>query len=86
MGIDEFQTRLWKAWEHKIALNFMVSSFLLKEKLTGFDELPLPSARDIKEYLTFKLYKQMTEQEMLSKIKNRHKIRQRDINQYHSSS
>lgn len=83
LGIDEFQTRLWKAWEHQIALNFMVSSFVLKEKLTCFDELPLLSARDIKEYLTFKLYKQMTEEEMLDKIQNRHKIRQRDINRYY---
>lgn len=68
------------------SLEFYGIVISLKEKLTCFDELPLLSARDIKEYLTFKLYKQMTEQEMLSKIKNRHKIRQRDINQYHSSS
>ena len=86
LGIDEFQTRRWKAWEHQIALNFMVSSFVLKEKLTCFDELPLLSARDIKEYLTFKLYKQMTEEEMLDKIQNRHKIRQRDINRYYLNS
>ncbi|RPH33343.1 MAG: IS701 family transposase [Bacteroidales bacterium] len=86
LGIDEFQTRLWKTWEHQIALNFMVSSFVLKEKLTCFDELPLLSARDIKEYLTFKLYKQMTEEEMLDKIHNRHKIRQRDINRYYLDS
>jgi hypothetical protein len=86
LGIDEFQTRLWKAWEHQIALNFMVSSFVLKEKLTCFDELPLLSARDIKEYLTFKLYKQMTEEQMLDKIHNRHKTRQRDINRYYLNS
>lgn len=86
LGIDEFQTRLWKAWEHQIALNFMVSSFVLKEKLTCFDELPLLSARDIKEYLTFKLFKQMTEEQMLDKIQNRHKIRQRDINRYYLDS
>jgi len=86
LGIDEFQTRLWKAWEHQIALNFMVSSFVLKEKLTCFEEFPLLSARDIKEYLTFKLYKQMTEEQMLDKIHNRHKIRQRDINRYYLNS
>jgi SRSO17 transposase len=86
LGIDEFQTRLWQAWEHQIALNFMVSSFVLKEKLTCFEELPLLSARDIKEYLTFKLYKQMTEEQMLDKIYNRHKIRQLDINRYYLNS
>jgi hypothetical protein len=40
MGIDEFQTRLWKAWEHKIALNFMVSSFHLKKNLPALMSFP----------------------------------------------
>jgi SRSO17 transposase len=80
LGLDEFQTRMWNAWEHQVALNFMVSSFMLKEKLACFDDLPLLSARDIKEYLTFKLFKEMTEEQMIDRIYNRHIIRQRDIN------
>jgi len=39
-----------------VALNFLVSSFILKEKLRCFDDLPQLSARDIKEMLVFKLY------------------------------
>jgi SRSO17 transposase len=80
LGLDQFQTRMWNAWEHQVALNFMVSSFMLKEKLFCFDDLPLLSARDIKDYLTFRLYKEMTEEEMIDRIHNRHLIRQIDIN------
>lgn len=83
LGIDEFQTRLWTAWEHQVALNFIVSSFVLKEKLTCFDQMPLLSARDIKDFLVFKLYKQMTEEQMLDQIRARHKVRQMDINRYY---
>jgi SRSO17 transposase len=80
LGLDQFQTRKWNAWVHQVALNFMVSSFILKEKLLCFDDLPLLSARDIKEYLTFKLHKEMTDEQMMDRIYNRHLIRQKDIN------
>jgi hypothetical protein len=67
-------------WQHQIALNFLVSSFLLKEKLGSFQQLPLLSARDIKDLLVFKLHRQMTEEQMYEKMFNRHLRRQRDIN------
>lgn len=80
LGIDQFQTRKWLAWQHQVALNFIVSSFILKEKIHSFDDLPLLTARDIKEILVFQLFKKMTEDEMIDKIFNRHLKRQRDIN------
>jgi SRSO17 transposase len=80
LGLDQFQTRKWLAWQHQVALNFLVSSFILKEKLRCFDDLPLLSARDIKEMLVFKLYKEMTDEQMIDRIYNRHLSRQRDIN------
>lgn len=86
LGLDQFQTRKWLAWHHQVALNFLVSSFILKEKLHCFDDLPLLSARDIKEFITFKLYKQMTEEQMIDRIYERHLIRQRDINYSYSKS
>lgn len=79
LGLDEFQTRKWLAWQHQVALNFMVSSFLLKEKLKGLDDLPLLSARDVKEWFVFKLYKNMTEDQFFERMYNRHHLRQRDI-------
>ena len=80
LGIDQFQTRKWNAWLHQVALNFMVSSFILKEKLRNNKDLPLLSARDIKELIIFQLYKQMTDEQMYEKIINRHIKRQMDIN------
>lgn len=80
LGIDQFQTRKWLAWEHQIALNFLVSSFILKEKLICFEDAPLLSARDVKELIVFKLYKKMSQEQVIEKIFNRHIIRQRDIN------
>jgi len=63
-----------------VALNFLVSSFILKEKLYCFEEAPLLSARDIKELMVFELYKKMTEEEVFDRLLNRHLRRQKDIN------
>jgi hypothetical protein len=51
------------------------------EKLQNFEDLPLLSARDIKEMVVFELFKQMTEEDMMDRILNRHLLRQKDINQ-----
>jgi len=80
LGMDQYQTRKWLAWQHQIALNFLLSTFILKEKLLCFDNLPLLSARDIKRWIYFKLYKQMTEADMIDQMFERHCRRQRDIN------
>ena len=81
LGLDQYQTRKWNAWQHQVALNFLVSSFILMEKLQNFEDLPLLSARDIKEMIVFELFKQMTEEDMMDRILNRHLLRQKDINQ-----
>ena len=80
LGFDQFQTRKWISWNHQTALNFLVSSFILKEKLDAIDDIPLLSARDIKELLVFKLYKQMTDEQMYQRLFIRHEKRQKDIN------
>jgi SRSO17 transposase len=80
LGIDQFQTRKWLAWQHQVALNILVSTFLLKEKLLCFEDLPLLSARDIKEVIVFQLYSIMKKDQVLDKMFNRHLNRQRDIN------
>jgi len=80
LGMDEYQTRKWVAWQHQIALNFLLSTFVLKEKLHSFDDLPLLSARDIKRWIIFRLYRQMSEDEMIDQMFERHCRRQKDIN------
>ena len=80
LGMDKYQTRKWQAWNHQIGLNFLLSTFLLKEKLRCFEDVPLLSARDIKRWIIFKLYRQMSEEEMIDQMFERHCQRQRDIN------
>lgn len=80
LGLSHFQTRKWRAWQHQVAINIMTSGFLLTEKLYCHDDLPLLSAADIKEWITYKLYKQLTDEEMIERIFQRHKKRQYDIN------
>ncbi|MDR1402463.1 MAG: hypothetical protein LBJ60_02005, partial [Tannerellaceae bacterium] len=80
LGMDKYQTRKWLAWHHQIALNFLLSTFILKEKLLSFDTIPLLSARDIKRWIIFKLHRQISEDEMIGQMFKRHCRRQRDIN------
>jgi len=80
LGMNQFQTRKWLAWYHQIALNIMTMGFMLKEKIINFNCLPLLSARDIREWLCFILSKQLTEDDLINMIYNRHFRRQRDIN------
>lgn len=80
LGMDKYQTRKWLAWYHQIALNFLLSTFILKEKLLCFDNIPLLSARDIKRWIIFKLYRQMSEDDMIDQMFERHCRRQNDIN------
>ena len=61
---------------HHIALNFLLSTFVLKEKLLSFNNIPLLSARDIKRWIVFKLYRNMSEDQMIE----RHCRWQEDIN------
>jgi SRSO17 transposase len=80
LGMDQYQTRKWISWYHQIALNFLLSTFVLKEKLLCFDDIPLLSAHDIKRWILFKLYRQISEDDMIEQIFNRHCRRQKDIN------
>lgn len=85
LGMDQFQTRKWLSWHHQIALNMLVGSFMLKEKLLNQDEMPLLSARDIMDFLVFKFYKEMmTEERMLASLKERHRKREADIDYCYS--
>jgi hypothetical protein len=80
LGTDQYQTRKWIACYHQIALNFLLSTFVLKEKLLCFEDIPLLSARDIKRWILFKLYRQISEDDMIEQMFDRHCRRQKDIN------
>ena len=85
LGMDQFQTRKWQAWQHQVALNILVSCFFLKEKLFCFDDLPLLSAADIREWLCFKLFQTRTDEDMIELMFFRHLRRQKDINRYYKN-
>jgi len=85
LGMDHFQTRKWKSWYHQVALNMLVGSFMLKEKLLNQDEVPLLSARDIMDFMVYKFYREITDETMLEKLQQRHKKRQRDIDYCYSN-
>jgi len=57
-----------------------VDCFILKEKLANFWEIPLMSAADSKDWICFKLYESITDNEMIALIIARHFKRQTDIN------
>ncbi len=83
LGMSQYQTRKWLAWQHQVALNIMISCFLLKEKLFCWDDLPLLSAADIRDWIWFRLYQTHTEEEMIDRMFIRHLKRQTDINRYY---
>lgn len=77
---SDYQLRTWRGWHHHMALVMMAMLFLLSEKIENQEETPLLTGRDINELLTFFLRKESpTEQEVFRRINNRHKKRQRDI-------
>jgi hypothetical protein len=80
LGLSQFQTRMWQAWQHQVALNIITACFILKEKLLCFDDLPLLSAWDVKLWICFKFYQQLTDNEMIDRMFSRHLKRQYDIN------
>lgn len=85
LKMDQFQTRKWLAWHHQMALNMMVGSFMLREKLLAKEAIPLLSARDIKDFVTLTLSREMTGDRMLRQLKERHFRRQKDIDRYESN-
>lgn len=79
LGMDHFQTRKWMSWYHQVALNLLVGSFILKEKLLNQKETPILSARDVMDFLVFKYYKEMSEETLLKQLRERHERRYDDI-------
>jgi SRSO17 transposase len=80
LGLSQFQTRKWAAWEHQVAINIMIACFILKEKMLCFNDIPLLTAWDIREWICYKLSTPITQEQMIERISFRHFKRQQDIN------
>jgi len=73
----------WYGFQLKYGMVFNWYIHILKEKLELFEEMPLLSARDVKEMVVRELYQQMTQDQMMDRINRRHAIRQEDINRHY---
>jgi hypothetical protein len=76
LGIDEYQTRGWRAWHHHIALTILAGLFLMKLKREHGEALPLLSLYDLKEVLRLMLpLKKQSVVTVWMDIFNRHRRR-----------
>ena len=81
IGMTDYQVRGWLAWHHHMALVMMAMEFMISEKITQKEQMPLLTASDIRLVLIHKFAE--TSQAKLSieeQIKIRHQIRKKDIN------
>ena len=75
-GMDEYQARSWMAWYHHMALVMMAMLFLLQQRLTQSQDLPLLSVRDVKILLAqFLPRRDMDLEEIVRQIRARHRQR-----------
>lgn len=80
LGMTDYQVRGWLAWHHHMALVMMAMAFSLSEKIVQKEEMPLLSASDIRLLLINKFAETSQKKFTIEQqIKNRHKLRQLDI-------
>jgi SRSO17 transposase len=80
LGMAQYEVRGWRGWHHHMTLVCLAMLFILKERLLMAKEVPLLSARDIVELLTYYLPRRNRhEDEVLRSLHTRHELRRRDI-------
>lgn len=83
VGMDEYQSRGWRSWNHHMALISMATLFLVEERRLQKPMRPLLSCTDVLELLCYALPKRkVTDEEMLRQLTERHEKRQASID-YH---
>jgi len=79
-GMADYQVRKWSAWHHHMALAMMAMLFMLSERIHHKDTHPLLSCADIEELLAhFLPRRDVTEEEVIFQLEQRHKQRQKAI-------
>lgn len=79
-GMAQYQVRGWKPWHHHMALVMLAMLFLLEERITHHDTLPLLSCQDIVAILDQGLIQsQQTFDSKKEAVRVRHRQRFRDI-------
>lgn len=76
LGMDEYQTRHWRAWHHQVALTMLAALYLMKLKVENGEGMPLLSIYDLKEIICVCLPLRPPDLETVWRhIENRHRRR-----------
>jgi SRSO17 transposase len=76
LGMAQYEVRKWRGWHHHMALVSLAMLFVLKERVSHAESVPLLSARDVVELLEFYLPRRGgTEAEVLADLVERHNAR-----------
>ncbi len=82
VGLNDYQVRGWRGWHHHMALVMMAMLFMLKEKVTTQEDIPLLSCADIETLLArFLPRRDVTADEVIRQMEVRHSQRQASIDQ-----
>lgn len=68
LGLDEYQNRKWKAWQHHGTMTMLAGLFVLKTRLENRDEWPLLSINEIRDILEFLLLRKVVALDQLLKL------------------
>ena len=80
LGLSDYQVRKWQGWHHHHTLVMMASLFLLKERLSQKEAVPLMSLRDARLLMIARLFGTDEDVEIcLSQMQVRHEKRQKSI-------
>jgi SRSO17 transposase len=80
LGLSDYQVRKWQGWHHHHALVLMASLFLLKERLSQQETVPLMSLRDARLLMIARLFG--TDEDVktcLTQMRVRHEKRQQSL-------
>lgn len=79
-GMADYQIRGWRAWHHHMTMVALATLFMLKTKIKHQKDYELLSASDIKHLLSrFLPQRQISKQEVIEVMKERHRKRKKDI-------
>lgn len=82
-GMADYQVRKWSAWHHHMALVMMAMLFMLSERIYHKVSCPFLSCADIEELLAhFLPRRDVTEEEVISQLEQRHRQRQKAIDSH----
>lgn len=73
LGMAQYEMRKWRGWHHHMAMVSLAMLFVLKERISHAESVPLLSARDVVELLAYYIPRRGgTEQDVFDDLVTRH--------------